>query len=312
MARLSVSPRTALLWLWALSLMLGAAGAPGASNAMSSLHDSIIRRSDITQITQCGQNCSRCSSATKNSTSADKRRSSLLSKRVFLDPWDAPFNGNEKAFVEEMISGSTFMPLDSQRGYSYPTGGFMPFNQAPITLSFGTLYGCAMVIVVSNRGAWLAHFWEVDGFSPGNWEIGGDELFNLYVMNELRSANTADMSGLQFVNGYFQSEDNPKAFIFRRAYSNFPEYDQAYKSRTMQIQSAIKEITGVEATFFEYNFLRDDLPPKIKGRGTLEYDPDAMGDCIFGQTASWRLWMETDLVGQEFWEPMPFQLKDAS
>ena len=306
MTNQDIPRHSAFQWLCLLLLVLrGVAGAPNPRPSQPNL---LAPRSDLVQAEQCGQNCTSCATQSSNSAITNKKGENSLSKRVIVNPWDPPYNGqNDEAYVMNMIGESTIMPLNNSRGNRYPTAFWQSFGSFPFNIAFGSLSGCVMGIVISDVGAWVAHFPEVGGIGRENWMIGSEEEFQHYILDEILSTRANnDMVGLNsFLFSPFEEQHNPQAFVIRRASSGHYYYDMAYRLKTEWIGSAIKKATGLDPTVFEYNVFRLDLPLRIKGVGLLQYDPNVKGgnrgNCD-PHWAMWRLWMETDIVKQTLFE----------
>ena len=289
-----------------------------------SLRDTITLRSDTVLANQCSQNCSQCTTKISDSAiTTSTKRGDRFSKRVMKQPWDTPFNGDKIEYVEALSQEVLFLELHSKRGGGYPTGRWYFFNKEPFARGFGTLSGCVMVIIVSELGYWISHYWEVPGIGFGsniNPKIGqsevwlypqADEVFDHFILNELRWGTNQDMKGLRtFTTGQFRPflpQYNPKAFIFRRGSSGRPDgYDPYYLKKTRDIQTEVWKMTGLEATFFNYDTFPNGIPQQIKGYGFMQYDPDAVDGCDV-QGAGWRLWMEADPVDMAVWDALPHQ-----
>ncbi|KAF4426794.1 hypothetical protein CGCF413_v015324 [Colletotrichum fructicola] len=114
-------------------------------------------------------------------------------------------------------------------GFDLPVSTkFVLFKDKPETLAIEGLWGCTVVLVVSNRGAWAAYFWERTMYDEqemtralDEWRHGTGEEEEMFQYNERGLDQLTDYErdgdvGVMFGNPADEDVDhlNIKAFIF--------------------------------------------------------------------------------------------------
>lgn len=260
---------------------------------------------------QCGTGCASCASiSTPTATSASKRDLDLT-KRTLTKPQDAPYNGDTGAFLVDQYVWAEWVPLGTG-GRSNPTALYHELKNERYDMAVQGLYGCTSVVVVSEKAVYMSHFWEVPGFSQGDWGIGSQQRFEEEVLNPLENGDGGSaIPGLrQYAgnNGAFSSQYRPAAYIIKPGSSGRPDYDKAYEKKVDQIVEKVKNILGVSTPPIPITYTRvggnDYLIPQ--GKVLFQYDPvesrQATDSCPI-QQAMERLWVENKprYVHQRYW-----------
>ncbi|CAI0653153.1 unnamed protein product [Colletotrichum noveboracense] len=133
-----------------------------------------------------------------------------------------PFPAEEGAFRPTLLKA---MP----EGFDLPVSTkFVLFKDKPETLAIEGLWGCIVVLVVSNRGAWAAYFWERTMYDEqemtqalDQWRHGTGEDKEMFQYNERGLDQLTDYErdgdvGVMFGNPADEDVNhlNIKAFIF--------------------------------------------------------------------------------------------------
>jgi len=260
---------------------------------------------------QCGTGCASCASlSTPTATSASKRDLDLT-KRTLTKPQDAPYNGDTGAFLVDQYVWAEWVPLGTG-GRSNPTALYHELKNERYDMAVQGLYGCTSVVVVSEKAVYMSHFWEVPGFSQGDWGIGSQQIFEQEVLTPLEHGDGgSSITGLrQYAgnNGAFSSQYRPAAYIIRPGSSGRPDYDKAYDKKVDQIVEKVKNILSVSTPPIPITYTRvggnDYLIPQ--GKVLFQYDPvesrQATDSCPI-QQAMERLWVENKprYVHQRYW-----------
>ncbi|KAF1977459.1 hypothetical protein BU23DRAFT_659857 [Bimuria novae-zelandiae CBS 107.79] len=177
-----------------------------------------------------------------------------------------PYAYGSLALTEMISADPSIVPTTSFRAR---------FTAGPFNVCFPGLYGCTMVIVVSRKYMWMAHFienrsvyhpdrWENDIFRPLEWGGGGSDI----PQNE----------GLRYLYEHtdvFAPNTYPKAFIvspLKRKEEGEPQPNEyAYPNVVSQIQATLNRVlpvaTVVQAPYCAncaqfWSFENDPPPPR--------------------------------------------------
>lgn len=263
---------------------------------------------------QCGTGCSSCMSLSTPTASSAAKRDLDLTKRTLTSPQDAPYNGDTGAFLVDQYVWAEWVPLGTG-GRSNPTALYHELKKEKYDMAVQGLYGCTSVVVVSEKAVYMSHFWEVPGFSQGNWGIGTQEKFEQEVLTPLESGDGGSgISGLrQYAgsNGAFASQYRPAAYVIRPGSSGRADYDKAYDKKVDQIVEKVKNILGVSTPPIPITYSRAggggaDNTFTPLGKVLFQYDPvqarQATDSCSI-QQAMVRVWVEDKprYVHQRYW-----------
>lgn len=249
--------------------------------------------------------------STPTASSAVKRDLDLT-KRTLTSPEDAPYNGDTGAFLVDQYVWAEWVPLGTDGGTN-PTSLYHELKKVKYDMAVQGLYGCTSVVVVSEKAVYMSHFWEVPGFSQGNWGIGTQERFEQEVLTPLENGGSG-ISGLrQYAgsNGAFSRQYRPAAYVIRPGSSGRTDYDKSYDKKVDQIVEKVKDILGVSTPPIPITYSRaagggDDSYFTPLGKVLFQYDPvqsrQATDSCPI-QQAMVRVWVEDKprYVYQKYW-----------
>ncbi|OGM42729.1 hypothetical protein ABOM_008146 [Aspergillus bombycis] len=319
MASLPGSLRTMLVALWFIFALL-----PGLSDGHSR---SIGRRAHLKNsspptkaLSLCGPNCPSCafslSTPPKLSTPKNGAKSRSLSKRVLTKPEDEDFEGDVESFLVSQYMRADWVPLDDQ-GLS--SALFKELGNKNFNMAVRDLWGCASVVVVSEKGIWMSHIWENPSFGreipPNRWVASEDNVFINTVLKPLAEGNER-MPGLaQFTqpNGAFTAEYKPFAYIFYPSTSRNDLYDRAYTARISGISQKLQQLLrlSVPPLIYQYDRSGGDFLSS-KGKILFQYEPNERviqtKDGPLQQAVN-RIWLENQpmYVHQRYWPAWPLQ-----
>lgn len=193
----------------------------------------------------------------------------------------------------------------------------------PFTVAVQGLYGCTSVVVVSEQGVWMSHFWEVPSFAS-------QQAFQKDVLDTICSGDgTDEMPGLKQhtqPGGVFAGSQAPHIMIVTPRDRAQPMIAGALEHTNMvnQLKAALTEcVPSVQPTVFDYVSVGSDQDihdNTAKGKVLVQYDPaEAMLPPIsfspcFLQQATLRVWVEDgpQPVYQHNWLAEPDQLVGVS
>ncbi|KAJ5084906.1 hypothetical protein NUU61_009485 [Penicillium alfredii] len=175
------------------------------------------------------------------------------------------------------------------------TSLFKPLDDEAFSLGTNHLSGCTVLVIVSRKGVYMAHYWESISFVPENdWRrhFGSNEkCFTETVLRGLRQgvheegAETAEQVPLTWFANYFD-DDTTVAYIMRPEkdawYQTAKRWENQYLPKWKEIKKVVGEIVPRlqnEAKWKEivYNRLdREDSRLDTEARGIVlyQFDPD--------------------------------------
>jgi len=259
----------------------------------------------------CSLDCSSCKvnkipAATHAAAKRDvnDRRDGLEVRRL-NEPSDPQYGGNVEAFLLTEYIWAEWVPI---QGNGSSALARQLGNQRK-DLAVHGLHGCTSVIVVSNQGIWISHFWEDQAFRT-------QALFQIDVLNQMRNGDgTPEMPGiLQYTSpgGQFEGLQKPQAIIVTPQVrgSQIPG-DLLYRSMVDQIKvSLLQMMPSSNPIVIDY---QPDSESNAQlttytGKILVQYDPaqgflsNPNNRCQTGQQAMIRIWVENrPLVYQLYW-----------
>ena len=196
----------------------------------------------------------------------------------------------------------------------------------PYTLAGSQMFGCTTVIVFSESGVWVGHFWESPNFRRSSWRdprtFEDEKNFLRHVIQKMKYGDppTNDIPGLQpysFPGRVFAVSEKPKwAILTPRMFEpGTLRYDTEVQSIKDTLTSMMPTSEGKVVDYF----VEDDdhvLETTSIGRWLFQYDPeegyghpkDPSGPLF--QRAELRLWVEDRLqpIWDHYWPTKPRQL----
>ncbi|KAB5558034.1 hypothetical protein GE09DRAFT_1237235 [Coniochaeta sp. 2T2.1] len=288
-----------------------------------------------------------------------KRDANVAPQRVSQPPpgvWVGPENYEGGSFMKFM-PGEVFLanidPRTSVDIYGEgrervdTTFNFIAFKDQTEILALTGLHGCTALVAISQKGAWMAHFWEDTAFESYQ-NTGGWDWFDSRVTNAIDVGLPADVPRQQYVNQYALGElrnkdDKPRElghmfddifdpFIFYI----FPRYDfdrpgadpnagfatEMYPEENIRVMSKVRDMFGnrvqdrVHGIAESYSPLGGDLDEQRdtawenpRGKLLIQYMPAHM-TCPGQPTtkAKWRFIIEDGRAKEESWDPWPGQI----
>ncbi|KAL9611325.1 MAG: hypothetical protein Q9167_004008 [Letrouitia subvulpina] len=238
-----------------------------------------------------------------------------LSKRTLRTPAD--YGGNVMNFLLSEYAWAEWLNIHGTNGG--PSTGFArALGNKRYDAAVHGLYGCTSVVVVSQAGMWISHFWEIPSFraTVANWgqprtapDIAN---FNDHVINQMQNGGN-DIQGLrQFTaaGGEFAAAQRPVWAIIT---------PQGLTPNSWRYEPEVNEIKGVLNDLFpasppviiDYVPKPDDNSQQNTASGKIlfQYDPfqaliaDPNNPCNVYQQAIFRLWVEDrpNYAWQKYW-----------
>lgn len=146
------------------------------------------------------------------------------------------------------------------------------------------LYGCTSILVVSQQGIWLPHFWEAPSFL-------NQATFQNDVLNQMEFGDGTNLmpgiSQFRARGAQFDIAENPRTLVFTPRDRHNPDTQGAYLYNNMiwQIQTKLKQIfydVNVEPAIIDYVPVGPDYmmnsdqlfhDTTAKGKIVIQYDP---------------------------------------
>ena len=254
---------------------------------------------------------------TSLSSSQDERMISLLIGCAFRDA-SPPYNNYVQSLAPIWIN--QLGPVSAQ-WFEYP-------SSIPSAIGVKGVYGCTAVLVVSEKGVYIAHIWENPVFVDHGSNPTDDNSFTINAFNSLRDGTEYAQS----VTGLIGTDQNPgvlnaiyapKVFVLTPFTTDWDRQNFGisttlrYQRRVQELAQKITSIvpgsggTGIVLGYTRTTRQASSQEPGIAGRAILEidpsyarlttpYDPKSTGL----QIGRWRLWVEDQLITyQDFWLP---------
>lgn len=190
------------------------------------------------------------------------------------------------------------------------------------------IYGCTVVIIVSEKGAYISHIWENPVFVDQDFNPTDDNLFMTNTFNSLRDGTTYAQSVTALIGtdqnpGVLNALYAPKIFVLTPFTTHWDwqkfgiSTPLRYQSRAEDLAQKLADIlpgSGGNAITVGYkrtSWQASSQEPGIAGRAILEVDPFQMWlttpwdlSSAGLQVGRWRLWVEDQLITyQDFWLP---------
>ncbi|KAL4916197.1 hypothetical protein BDW62DRAFT_202876 [Aspergillus aurantiobrunneus] len=265
-------------------------------------------------IEPCSPDCASCTAGeppdTEKSARKREEEDKSLAKRVLGNPWEPAWRGSTENYLIDQFPKARWAQMEPTDGVSHSTSIFEKLLDQSFKTALGTLKGCVVVVVVSRKGFYMSHHWEMWSFSQAKWVPGDQKLFQERVLDELRYGAGKDMKSLTRYmreNGPFASEYQPKAYVFMRRSMGNPDYDFFYRTKVYQLAGTVTQITGLATSVVTYENVHGHDPYNaVLGKLFFEYDPEGLGEGC--ELALSRLWVESDLVYHDEWTPLESQV----
>ncbi|KAJ6185897.1 hypothetical protein N7519_007198 [Penicillium mononematosum] len=270
--------------------------------------------------------------ASKASLSSGQDERRMVSSLIAYTSRDA--SPPHSAYVESLapIWIDQLGPVSAQ-WFEYPSSG-------PSAVGVKGIYGCTAVIIVSEKGVYIAHIWENPVFVDRDFNPTDDNSFTINVFNSLRDGTEYAQS----VTGLIGTDQNPgvlntiyapKVFVLTPFTTDWDRQNFGisttlrYQTRVQDLVQKIASIVpgsggnGIILGYTRTSRQASSQEPGIAGRAILEIDPSyarlttAYDSKSTGlQIGRWRLWVEDQLITyQDFWLPhitAPWALTDEA
>lgn len=245
-----------------------------------------------------------------------------VSKRILRTPAD--YGGDVTQFIIRELERADKLDIHGTNG-GFSTGFARPLlNQRYDAAVYG-LYGCTSVVVVSQAGMWISHFWEIPSFraTEATWRqprtAPDIAKFNDHVINQMKNGGN-DIPGLrQFTaaGGLFAAAQRPVwAIITPRGLT---PNSWRYEPEVNQIKGVLDDLfPGSPPVIIDYEPRPNEESQKKTASGKIlfQYDPfETMitapnNPCKVYQQAMFRLWVEDrpNYAWQKYWAAKANQL----
>ncbi|KAL8673195.1 MAG: hypothetical protein Q9168_002387 [Polycauliona sp. 1 TL-2023] len=264
-----------------------------------------------------------------------ERRTKELGKRYLKTPYD--YQGNAAEFMRtEYDLADKLNIFDDHGGHS--TGFSRPLLNKRYDAAVGGLTGCTSVIVASQAGVWVSHFWEVPSFrsSKATWtgrtRTGPDRaIFLADVLNQL-TAGGPGLPGLAALTEpgrmFHESQGVVWTIVTPRGFSE-QVGTYRYDEELLEIQQALRTLFSkagppviVDYLPIDDQRVRDSV---AGGRILFQHEPmftmmpgsgqaNANGHCSYYQQAMFQIWVEDGRQprSQAYWPASGTQLIDST
>ncbi|KAL5346705.1 hypothetical protein ACLOAV_008412 [Pseudogymnoascus australis] len=285
---------------------------PSTSTSSSSTSSSSTSSSSSsTSFDLCSQGCSACIASAAEASTVPRKRD--LGRRDLLGLDDYPSIDN---FMHVETTLATYPVLHGV----FPdmsTGKAEAFLNEEFSMSVQGLYGCTSLVVLSQQGVYMSHFWEVPSFRSD--KEFKEQVIDVLGFGDLYFDNPDSfalppLSLLTAKGGILASATAPVFIIFapkqRAMLRNNPGLDPSqvplmFPDKVSQLQSYIGELTGMGTTVLAYDPNGVTATEVSKyGKLLLQYDPAYTYTNINGcnqQQALARFWAEG--ISQDFTWP---------
>ena len=246
-----------------------------------------------------------------------------LSKRRMTTPAD--YGGDVGQFLLLEYAWAEWLPISSPtQGAS--VGFIRLLTNQRYDAAVGGLFGCTVVVVVSQSVMWMAHFWEIPAFR--HTARGRPSTRTQADVHEFRERVIRQMQyGGQYIPGLVQYTYPDGVFHMsqRPVWTILTPRDVYGIPDTWLYEPEINEIRGVLHNLFpntpdvviDYKS-RDDFNDQAgtaSGKVLFQYDPfervapSSHDPCVGCQQAAFRLWVEDrpQSVWQRYWNANPQQ-----
>ncbi|KAJ5794844.1 hypothetical protein N7457_001443 [Penicillium paradoxum] len=190
------------------------------------------------------------------------------------------------------------------------------------------IYGCTVMMVISEKGGYISHIWEEPVFVDHNFNPSDDDSFTMNTFNALRDGtiyvqSVAALIGTDQNPGVLNAIYAPKVFVFTPFTTEWDRLNFGisttlrYQSRAEALAQKIAGIipgsggNGITVGYTRTSPQSSSQEAGIAGRVILEVEPfqtwfTAPRDSNSAglQIGRWRLWVEDQLITyQDFWLP---------
>lgn len=325
------------------------AGSPSPSNYLIPLEprdDGSTSQSSAKRPSPCGSECAACvaapiSSATSIATEATpnprKEEKAAIAKRALNTPDEFKNHGGIDGFMNALIDMAGQMRnlvahLGTYNGKRLSAGLWAPFEDAGDLLGANDIYGCTVAIVISRRGVWLVHLWEVGGFlkDPKTWDTETDwwkeATDSEYGKTVLDPINYKELPSVPVLREFTAGSDNlfapntkTKSMIVTPKH---PDKDEPlYQKKVDMLQrvlhghlnrvSEVPEVVLYDAARpggKDEGWSDEDirkLKKSAKGKIAIQYDPSESEECG-EQIVRLRVWVQDKPtpVYEDSWQAM--------
>ncbi|KAE8376645.1 hypothetical protein BDV26DRAFT_282457 [Aspergillus bertholletiae] len=307
----------AAVWL-ILALLIGSSNGYPRSISRHGRQKNPLRPAKAVSL--CGPKWASCAAnstvQSKASTPKNRGKGKSSIKRTLTQPSDDDFRGDIESFMVSQYVKADWVP-HARNGQS--SAIFRELGNRKFDLAVGDLWGCTSVVVVSERGVWMSHFWEEPSF--GRYGLSNEvlpsshDVFRTNILDPLEYGNQ-HMPGLtRFTGngGAFNGAYRPAAYIFHPTQTQDDDYNRVYTARIQVVHRMLQELIPLRwpPLIYEYNRQGGDIT-SAKGKVLFQYDPnEAIIPNENGpvQTAMHRIWLEDQpkYIHQRYWRAWPQQ-----
>ncbi|KAL9130925.1 MAG: hypothetical protein Q9217_001028, partial [Psora testacea] len=307
-----------------------------ATSTPSSVTSASSSISSSASSTASGQPCSpSCAACNAPPTKLKMPRRSLsertlnapgksLSKRTLKTPAD--YGGNTMQFLLSEYAFAEWLNIQGSNGGA-STGFARQLVNRRYDAAVHGLYGCTSVVVVSQSGMWISHFWEVPSFRSSQQTWGGPRTaadianFNDHVINQMQNGGP-DIPGLrQFTGpgGRFDTIQRPIWAIVTPRGNSGVAGTYRYGEEVNKIKDVLHNLfPSSPEVVIDYQPRSDENSQTYSASGKIlfQFDPfeelvrDPNTQCNVFQKAIFRLWVEDRplYVWQKYWAANSEQL----
>lgn len=165
------------------------------------------------------------------------------------------------------------------------------------------LVGCTSLLIISESGAWISHFWEQPAI------IGIDSVFQEQVIDPIEKGDGNRMPSpfpLGAPDGILGPTTNPEVLIFS------PKDEVtgilAHEDKMIRIERALtgpgKPFEGVQTSTWVYTKQKNSDKEKALGKVLVQYSPNQVDDSEnppTEQEAIYRVWFEGRQILEHRW-----------
>lgn len=198
----------------------------------------------------------------------------------------------------------------------------------PSAVGIKGIYGCTVVVIVSEKGGYISHIWESPVFVDQDFNPTDDDSFTTNTFNALRDGTAYAQSVTALIGndlnpGVLNAIYAPKVFVLTPFTTDWDRQKFGistilrYQIRAEELAQRIAEIIpGSGGRGFTLGYTRtsqqaSSYEPGVAGRVILEIEPfQAWLTVPYGLSSSslqigrWHLWVEDQLITyHDFWIP---------
>ena len=197
--------------------------------------------------------------------------------------------------------------LEHRRSGTSASALYQSFLDTPLHVWTAGLFGCTAVVIASQQGVWIGHFWESTSF------LGNDAIFKKQVIDPIINGDGPRMPSpfpLAEPGGILSSGTNVQIFISTPLDSKSNNGALLYKDRVGELESTLtgvgRPFNGAPVTTRGYvkamtNEEAYEMEESAQSKVLIQYDNNQVDNPPkLPQQAIWRVWLEFQMYQDEW------------